>query len=166
MNNEKQKSTNTDSNSATVAGYMENRRTKYVVGFAFNEFETFVALILKARPNWQKGKFNGIGGHIEEGETPEQAMNREWMEETQADEVNWTLFCKLIGEEYEVYFYRGNTEIDHLESFSEGETIWRLPVDELPKNIIPNLNWLIPMAQLTSIHDYPYLIEERAGFSI
>lgn len=53
----------------------------YVLGFAFDR-RGAVALICKARPDWQRGKWNGIGGHVEPGERPKKAMVREFKEET------------------------------------------------------------------------------------
>ena len=57
--------------------------TDYVVGFAFNSTQNFnsVVLINKNRPDWQAGKYNGIGGHIEPGETTYEAITREFDEE-------------------------------------------------------------------------------------
>ena len=55
---------------------------EYVLGFMFNEAESKVLLVWKNRPAWQAGKLNGVGGKIEAGETPVQAMNREFAEET------------------------------------------------------------------------------------
>ena len=34
---------------------------KYVAGFMFSEDRRLVALIRKSKPEWQKGKLNGIG---------------------------------------------------------------------------------------------------------
>lgn len=53
---------------------------QYVLGFAL--YQTKILLILKARPEFQKGFLNGVGGSIEVGETPEKAMAREFKEET------------------------------------------------------------------------------------
>lgn len=53
----------------------------YVVGFAFDE-QGSVALIQKKRPAWQQGRWNGIGGHIEQDESGAAAMAREFTEET------------------------------------------------------------------------------------
>lgn len=53
----------------------------YVLGFAFDQYGA-VALINKKRPDWQAGKWNGIGGHQENGETQVQAQSREFHEET------------------------------------------------------------------------------------
>ena len=38
--------------------------TEYVVGFMLSIDGEDVALIRKERPAWQKGRLNGIGGHI------------------------------------------------------------------------------------------------------
>jgi 8-oxo-dGTP pyrophosphatase MutT (NUDIX family) len=54
----------------------------YCLGFAFT-VDGSVALIRKAKPEWQAGKLNGVGGKIEEYDpSPVHAMTREFMEET------------------------------------------------------------------------------------
>ena len=62
--------------------------TSYVLGFAFDE-RGRVALIEKQKPEWQKGRYNGIGGKIEANEKcvpgasiGQVAMAREFEEET------------------------------------------------------------------------------------
>jgi 8-oxo-dGTP pyrophosphatase MutT (NUDIX family) len=57
-----------------------NKIINYCLGYAF--FSNYVVLIEKNRPDWQKNKLNGIGGKVEEGETGQDAMTREWVEET------------------------------------------------------------------------------------
>lgn len=54
---------------------------KFVVGFAFTADKNYVLLINKTHPPWQAGHLNGIGGHIEDGESETEAMNRECLEE-------------------------------------------------------------------------------------
>lgn len=65
--------------------------TRYVLGFAFSEDDRSVLLILKNRPAFQAGKWNGVGGKIEPSETAPQAMAREFREETGLDwpEASW-----------------------------------------------------------------------------
>lgn len=55
---------------------------EYVLGIMFSEDEKKVLTIWKNRPSWQLNKLNGVGGKLEDGETPIQAMNREFSEET------------------------------------------------------------------------------------
>ncbi|PIE78988.1 MAG: hypothetical protein CSA15_05000, partial [Candidatus Delongbacteria bacterium] len=54
----------------------------YVNGFMYSEDEKKIVLIKKNTPEWQRGLFNGIGGSIEAGESPEEAIVREFEEET------------------------------------------------------------------------------------
>lgn len=117
----------------------------YVLGFLFTN-DGFVWLIRKKKPSWQFGKLNGIGGKIEEGESPSDAMTREFKEEAGLTITDWRLFCNLGDEStYQIYCYF---------SFSEkvAETITEEKVSKqysksLPEDVIPNLKWLIPMAQ-------------------
>ncbi len=133
----------------------------YVLGFLFNktkqnedDFGTKVALIKKNKPEWQKGKFNGIGGKIELGETPIQAMIREFEEEAGIKIEDWREFAVLnVGGENKVYCFSAvkNCEIT---SITDEEVFW---FDIYPyydfsglcfeENVLPNLKWLIPMAQ-------------------
>lgn len=66
---------------ATLAGDAPERR-HYVLGFVFSEGLTAVMLIHKKRPERLAGLLDGVGGKIEPGETPLQAMVRECEEES------------------------------------------------------------------------------------
>jgi 8-oxo-dGTP pyrophosphatase MutT (NUDIX family) len=55
---------------------------RYVLGFAFNT-QGRVALIRKLHPEWQAGRWNGIGGKIDARDASDRAaMSREFREET------------------------------------------------------------------------------------
>lgn len=120
--------------------------TEYVAGFLFENEK--VALVVKNRPAWQKGKMNGIGGHIEEGETPAEAMAREFVEETgYADPITWYPFAVLSGEHFAVHFFYGYGDLSNVKTVTD-EWIVVVPVDRVnATNAIPNLTWLIPMAK-------------------
>lgn len=79
---------------------------RYVCGYAFDLKEKYIVLIEKKRPASQKGKLNGIGGKINDDESDEEAMIREFDEETGVIIINWTKFLILKGKDYEVVFYR------------------------------------------------------------
>lgn len=123
--------------------------TRYVAGFLFDEKRSKVALIQKARPQWQAGFLNGIGGHIEEGETPMEAMIREFNEETGALVPFWQLFATVGSKDnhdgWAVHFFR--TRGDYiLKSLTDEPVAW-FSLDQLSNlPIISNLNWLIPLA--------------------
>lgn len=78
----------------------------YVVGFCFTMDADSVVLIKKNRPKWQAGLWNGVGGHVEIGETHEQAMIREFQEETGLEVNVWELTAIFgDGETYRVFIY-------------------------------------------------------------
>lgn len=69
------------------------RVQRYVCGFAMDPDN--VLLLTKAKPDWQAGKLNGIGGKVEPTDTGlRYAMEREFLEETHVHirTYNWTLF--------------------------------------------------------------------------
>ena len=86
---------------------MNNSITRYVLGLMLSPDRKHVVLIRKNRPSFLAGLLNGVGGHIEEGETPVEAMTREFNEEAGLDvpQSAWTCLGVLTGDTYEVLFY-------------------------------------------------------------
>lgn len=122
----------------------------YVAGFMFSpDFEN-VVLIEKEKPEWQKGKYNAIGGKIEEGETPMEAMIREFEEEAflETKQSDWKTLCVIGTKDYEVFFFYC-THKDWRDVLSKTEEeVFHVPVMDLHTirhRLIDNLNWLIPM---------------------
>ncbi len=64
----------------------------YVMGLIYDDIGR-VLLIKKNRPKHQVGKWNGLGGKVEDNETIARAMTREAKEEADLDipESSWTL---------------------------------------------------------------------------
>jgi 8-oxo-dGTP diphosphatase len=131
---------------------------EYVAGALFSEDLKAVALIHKNRPDWQANKINLIGGKIEilpnvESilmETALEAMTREFLEETGIYNDSWKKFCYLHDDIFNKtfgvhYFYAISDDVYKIESKTD-ELVAVYPTDKLPKNVVPNLKWLIPMA--------------------
>ena len=122
---------------------------QYVVGFLFTPDNQRVVLIEKHNPAWQRGLYNGVGGKIEAGETPLEAMIREFEEEagvkTQAND--WRHIARILRPgDYDLSVFAGHSALALEAKTVERELIALLPVDALPAKLMPNLKWLIPMA--------------------
>jgi 8-oxo-dGTP diphosphatase len=127
----------------------------YVVGFLFSADIEHVVLIEKRKPAWQVGLLNGVGGKIEIGETPRNAMAREFREETGADVQPgcWSRFAVMSGPDTDNGFYsvhcfvaRGSAAGVVSSTTDEKVFLKEVRLLELTKHV-PNLSWLIPMAQ-------------------
>jgi 8-oxo-dGTP diphosphatase len=81
---------------------------RYVMGLAFSDDAKDVVLLEKLKPAHLVGKWNGVGGKIEEGETPAQAMVREFEEETGVStrESEWQYFANLTAANWEIFCFR------------------------------------------------------------
>lgn len=147
----------------------------YVVGLIFATYpgtiksrhlasfeELRVLGILKNRPEWQAGRWNGIGGKIEPGEWPIDAMCRETKQETGLDipASAFSLICRLHSmtpsDPYSVvYFYKAWHDGEALEEVSNSGG----PTDELCRlvsigvitadnaHVHYNLRWILQMAR-------------------
>lgn len=130
----------------------EKPAENYVLGFMFSPNRRFVALIQKQKPEWQAGKWNGIGGKIETTDTsPIYAMCREFYEETGVDTVAANWFPVAIGcyEGGHVFIYAAeNEQVWKVEpKTAETPDIFRIQDLKYGSDIIPNLRYLIPLCQ-------------------
>jgi 8-oxo-dGTP diphosphatase len=141
--------------------------THYTAGFAFHGGS--VLLIHKKRgPPGVRGRINGIGGHIEEGEIPIQCQRREFREETGLDipEDRWVHTVTLGGPNgggWVVIFFKTTLTDEEVATFTtaEDEKVALYDVREIPElPVVPNLRWLIPI-QLDHHLQWPVVIMER-----
>ncbi|HEX2971169.1 MAG TPA: NUDIX domain-containing protein [Tepidisphaeraceae bacterium] len=116
----------------------------YVCGFFFTPDRSRVLLIRKRRPAWQVEKLNGVGGKIEPGETPAQAMHREFFEEAGLDVSSWQEVIHLTGRDWQGHFFRAFGNIDAARSVTD-EQLEIHPATRLPTDVIPNLHWIVPL---------------------
>jgi 8-oxo-dGTP diphosphatase len=128
----------------------EITQTVYCLGFLFSEDREWVVLMKKARPQWQRGKFNGMGGHVDDGETPVEAMEREALEEAGVlGTTNWEFFATMAGDDWTVHCFRAFDTQASEEANNAGsdEPLSYVPVNRLHEwETLPNVPWLIGMA--------------------
>ena len=127
----------------------------YVLGFVFDKTKKNVLLINKNKPEWQKGKMNGLGGKIESFDSsPEHAMIREMKEESGLDIPSWDPVCLFQGTQgtWKVYVFTAITDITKFKN-TTSEKCEIVSVNKLPDNVIDNLRWVIPMCFDKTIHN-------------
>lgn len=130
---------------------MGNDMTPYSVGFFFTADMKKVALIRKVKPEWQKGKLNGVGGKVEDAESFRQAMKREFFEETgvYTQEEDWKLAIEQRGEGYILAVFHAISKSNVAHDFikADEQVEWYNVID-LPKreDMIPNILWFVFLA--------------------
>lgn len=133
-------------------------KTIYVLGFMFSPDANHVVLITKDHPEWQKGKLNGVGGKLNQEELDAghhagtaAAMVREFKEETSVTTTpdQWRRFAVMQNDTSEVYCFCCKSPSVYAIESVEKEVAGRFLVRNLfhnYNNVIPNINWLLPMA--------------------
>ena len=125
--------------------------TRYVLGFMFNANLDQVLLLRKARPRWQVGRLNGVGGRIEGGERAFDAMVREFREETGIVTVdqNWLMFAEMRRDgQFEVECFATVGQVCEARTVTD-ETLSILCVRDchaLRIDLVDNVPWLIALA--------------------
>lgn len=124
----------------------------YTVGFYLNFDLSMIMLVRKAKPIWQKGLYNGVGGFIEKGESAHDCMIREFEEETGIQQRMWTPFATgqitcHQGPCYLHYMITSGPSISPRLDHSE-QAEWLSLRDLFKYPIVPNITWLIQMGLL------------------
>ena len=82
----------------------------------------------KKKKDINKNKYIGVGGHVEKGETPDEAVVREVKEETGLDLLSFNkrglVYFVLNGYEEEMYIYTSLDFKGELIECNEGELSW------------------------------------------
>jgi len=123
----------------------------YVCGFAIYPPRWVLLVRKKFGPSAVVGRLNGVGGKVEEGESPLQAMRREFREETLGIDVledRWRSGVILEASHWEVHFFSTNVEMDKgpPPENDVGEEMNRYPLKNLSRlDVVPNLHWLLPL---------------------
>lgn len=140
--------TGTESLSGLKPQYIDPT-THYVVGFLFDDSGDKVILMEKNRPAWQRGRFNGVGGKIEQADRSTlEAMIREGIEEIGVS-PEWTQFATVAYGFHVLHFFAVRDQVAFMDARRvTDEKIFRMST-MVPwrQRLIPNLNWLLPMAR-------------------
>lgn len=119
-----------------------------VVGFMFSlDSEKVVLLRKQNKPAWMHNMLNGVGGKIEPGETPEEAMVREFREETTVEHTDWKRAGALyMSSDAVIHLF-----FTHTEKWKDVQSPTIEPVAAYDVRFlfqeyrtVPNLHWLIP----------------------
>lgn len=113
----------------------------YVLGFLFDAQLENVVLIRKAKPKWQAGLLNGVGGKVHTREADLAAMRREFLEETGSAIAEWHPFAKLQGRDWVVRCFYAVTstlrvETNRVDVVEVGHLATR-------RDVIDNVPWLV-----------------------
>jgi 8-oxo-dGTP diphosphatase len=118
----------------------------FASGFLFNEDVTHVALVLKNKPAYLAGRWNAIGGKMEERELSVHAMRREFQEEAGLEIAAWNKFALLSGGWGEIHCFWSKCDLVHQARSEEEETVQVWPLNALPDNLDPDAAFLLTMA--------------------
>jgi 8-oxo-dGTP diphosphatase len=142
-----------------------------VVGFLFSPDLNEVVLLRKTHPQWQAGLLNGLGGHVKAGESPQDAMAREFHEESGLDFPAdiWKEYARLKGknededpERWILHVFCGRHP-RHFEAGSKtDEAIVIHKTGVGAQDVVPNVRWLLPMAIDVMTTKFSYEVHARA----
>lgn len=131
--------------------------TEMVCGFLLSPDKENVVLIKRPEGKSFAGLLNGVGGHIEPGETPSVAMTREFFEETGVSIAKWNHKLSFYpkdkgGKVYTVHVFCAESSLyDQVKTQDEGDVVV-LPIMRIFSpmlraynniNVIPNVPNLI-----------------------
>jgi 8-oxo-dGTP pyrophosphatase MutT (NUDIX family) len=107
------------------------------------------ALVLKNRPSFLAGKWNFIGGKVEEGEDPAVAALREYAEETGVNIIlapakGYTKFATIEGTGYRVHVFAiiaDYMEVNGVKTMTD-EFVKAFPISEVMRMAVKDPAWL------------------------
>ena len=135
----------------------------YVMGLLIDTETNRVALIRKNRPAWQAGRLNAVGGKVEAGEWPIDAMRREFREETGAQVNDWQHIATVLDFTGSIYVYRhfDTTGLIDQVMTATDEAVEVHPTDQPIADLMPLITWLLPLALYRHGDFDPVVFSER-----
>lgn len=116
--------------------------TNYVVGFITDGKR--VLLIKKNRPSNQYGLYNGVGGKIQDGETPLAAMIREAKEETNLDIQEWIKIDTLDYPNVTLTLFQATVSKKFITNYktTTDEIVRLFKINNLPQNLVNDVSYI------------------------
>lgn len=129
---------------------------------ARNNNQIIVVTVRKNKPVWQYNKLNYVGGKIEEGETPEECIAREFEEEAGVKTTpdSWKYVGKMFRKnDFECFvFYQLNQDfINATTKTSEEIEHWDIDLFKTfveTEEIMPNLIWMLEYTHSLDFAEY------------
>jgi 8-oxo-dGTP diphosphatase len=120
----------------------------YVLALLFTPDRRRVVLMRKTRPAWQAGRVNALGGKLAPGESAAEGAEREVREEAGVDvpAAAWEEFLVWDDPVYRMHAVRAVHESALRARTAEDQEVLLADVDALPRELIDNLRWLVPLA--------------------
>ena len=131
-----------------TADSKSKKNIQATLAFIFNHDLSRVLLMQKRKPKHHAGMLNGIGGKCELNESHLSCVAREVAEESGIS-IESNLFQKVANMEWNEWYVTvwasvyDNEELPN--TFPEQGLGW-YEVNELPENVVSNLNWLVPLS--------------------
>lgn len=127
---------------------------RYCLGFCFTEDMSQVVVLKKAddcKVEFLRGLWNGVGGVVHSREDTDEAMEREWIEETDAVSPQWVKLGAIwVTDTVVVVVFGGildTIKLDTMKAFGREvpalAELWELGGPHYP--LAPEMNWLVPM---------------------
>jgi len=124
----------------------------YCLGFA--KHKSKLILIQKSHPDFQRGKLNGVGGHMEGHETAIESMTREFLEETGTvtDENQWSQKGKIVGEDFEVFVFEATLRSDQFNEIAS-YALELIDAEDLIHNPDSEVIYIVDLSLIDTLHD-------------
>lgn len=128
------------------------------VGFIFNLQGDKVLLIQKKRPEWQKGKYNGIGGHLTDLEDQYSSFRECFIREVKEEcglimkpdliKQIGRIFCINKQIVVPIYAYRVESKkaMETIKQLTNEPILWWDTFGLNIADVVPNLMFLVPLA--------------------
>ena len=120
---------------------------KATLAFVFNTSLNKVLLMRKQKPTFHTGLLNGLGGKLEKGESHLDCVVREIKEEAGIliPKEQWLHVGNLKWDIWEVSIWTTQLHTKSPTIFPEEHIDW-YSCQPVPKDIVSNLSWLIPLS--------------------